>query len=197
MKEHTRFKNESEGKLQKAKSRTKQNTKLPFCLTTTDNIIKIRIAGHLPVIRTETRRTESSVSIFFQILKWARSYCFLSIVHTFVASPVCFPRGLTWRSRLPLFSRQGWTCRDWWDALGLWYSWKWVSIFTYLLFWFVGLNFWQDWFGRTSGSCGLPEAVGTVQQVHYFEGDLSFMCVLSIKVPIRKKSGNLFNDARK
>ena len=28
----------------------------------------------------------------------------------------------------------------------------------------------------------------------YFEGDLSFMCVLSIKVPIRKKSGNLFND---
>ena len=24
----------------------------------------------------------------------------------------------------------------------------------------------------------------------YFEGDLSFMCVLSIKVPIRKKSGN-------
>ena len=30
----------------------------------------------------------------------------------------------------------------------------------------------------------------------YFEGDLSFMCVLSIKVPIRKKSGNLFNDHR-
>ena len=28
----------------------------------------------------------------------------------------------------------------------------------------------------------------------YFEGDLSFMCVPSIKVPIRKKSGNLFND---
>ena len=28
----------------------------------------------------------------------------------------------------------------------------------------------------------------------YFEGDLSFMCVLSIKVDIRKKSGNLFND---
>ena len=26
-----------------------------------------------------------------------------------------------------------------------------------------------------------------------FEGDQSFMCVLSIKVPIRKKSGNLFN----
>ena len=25
----------------------------------------------------------------------------------------------------------------------------------------------------------------------YFEGDLSFMCVLTIKVPIRKKSGNL------
>ena len=30
----------------------------------------------------------------------------------------------------------------------------------------------------------------------YFEGDMSFMCVLSIKVPIRKKSGNLFNDPR-
>ena len=30
----------------------------------------------------------------------------------------------------------------------------------------------------------------------YFEGDLSFMCVLSIKVPTRKKSGNLFNDPR-
>ena len=30
----------------------------------------------------------------------------------------------------------------------------------------------------------------------YFEGDLSFMNVLSIKVPIRKKSGNLFNDPR-
>ena len=28
----------------------------------------------------------------------------------------------------------------------------------------------------------------------YFEGNLSFVCVLSIKVPIRKKSGNLFND---
>ena len=30
----------------------------------------------------------------------------------------------------------------------------------------------------------------------YFEGNLSFICVLSIKVPIRKKSGNLFNDPR-
>ena len=30
----------------------------------------------------------------------------------------------------------------------------------------------------------------------YFEGDLSFMCVVSIKVPIRKKSRNLFNDPR-
>ena len=30
----------------------------------------------------------------------------------------------------------------------------------------------------------------------YFEGDYSFMCVLSIKVPKRKKSGNLFNDPR-
>ena len=30
----------------------------------------------------------------------------------------------------------------------------------------------------------------------YFEGDLSFMCVLSIKVPTRKTSGNLFNDPR-
>ena len=31
----------------------------------------------------------------------------------------------------------------------------------------------------------------------YFEGDKSFMCVLSIRVPIRKKSGNLFNDSRR
>ena len=31
----------------------------------------------------------------------------------------------------------------------------------------------------------------------YFEGDSSFMRVLSIEVPIRKKSGNLFNDPRK
>ena len=30
----------------------------------------------------------------------------------------------------------------------------------------------------------------------YFKGDLSFMCVLSIKVPIQKMSGNLFNDPR-
>ena len=30
----------------------------------------------------------------------------------------------------------------------------------------------------------------------YFEGDKSFMCVPSIKVPIRKKSGNLFNYPR-
>ena len=30
----------------------------------------------------------------------------------------------------------------------------------------------------------------------YFEGDLGFMYVLSIKVPIRKKFGNLFNDPR-
>ena len=31
----------------------------------------------------------------------------------------------------------------------------------------------------------------------YFEGDYSFMCVLSIKVPIRKKSGNLSYARRK
>ena len=30
----------------------------------------------------------------------------------------------------------------------------------------------------------------------YFEGAYSFLCVLSIKVPIQKKSGNLFNDPR-
>ena len=29
---------------------------------------------------------------------------------------------------------------------------------------------------------------------NYFQEDLSFMCVLSIKVHIRKTSGNLFND---
>ena len=28
----------------------------------------------------------------------------------------------------------------------------------------------------------------------YFKGDKSFMCVLSIKLSIQKKSGNLFND---
>ena len=30
----------------------------------------------------------------------------------------------------------------------------------------------------------------------YFEGDKSFMCVISTKVPIQKMSGNLFNDLR-
>ena len=30
----------------------------------------------------------------------------------------------------------------------------------------------------------------------YFEGDLSFMCVLSTKVPRRKMCENLFNDPR-
>ena len=30
----------------------------------------------------------------------------------------------------------------------------------------------------------------------YFEGYKSFICVLSIKVPLRNKSGNLFNDPR-
>ena len=30
----------------------------------------------------------------------------------------------------------------------------------------------------------------------YFEGEKSFMCVLLIKVPICKTSGNLFNDLR-
>ena len=31
----------------------------------------------------------------------------------------------------------------------------------------------------------------------YLEGDWCFMYVLSIKVPLRKKSGNLFNDPRR
>ena len=30
----------------------------------------------------------------------------------------------------------------------------------------------------------------------YCVGNSSFMCVLSIKVPLRKKSGNIFNDPR-
>ena len=30
----------------------------------------------------------------------------------------------------------------------------------------------------------------------YFEGDLSFLSVVSIKVPTRNKSGNLHNDPR-
>ena len=37
---------------------------------------------------------------------------------------------------------------------------------------------------------------GIVAGGDYFEGDKSFMCVLSIKVPIRKNSGNLFNYPR-
>ena len=50
---------------------------------------------------------------------------------------------------------------------------------------------------------GLPEVVGTVQEAHCSrrtitsKGTTNFMCVRSIKVPIRKKSGNLFNDPRK
>ena len=40
-----------------------------------------------------------------------------------------------------------------------------------------------EWYNKCSAAGG-----------DYFEGDYSFMCVLSIKVPIRKKSGNLFND---
>ena len=36
----------------------------------------------------------------------------------------------------------------------------------------------------------------TAARGDYFEGDKNFMCVLSIKVPIWKKSGNLFNDPR-
>ena len=58
------------------------------------------------------------------------------------------------------------------------------------------------WHAHTRGlPSGLREVVGTVEQCiaaggDYFEGDESFMCVLSIKVPIRKKSGNLFNDPR-
>ena len=48
---------------------------------------------------------------------------------------------------------------------------------------------------------GHAKFVGTVQQVHCSQRrlprrGLSFMCVLSIKVPIRKTSGNLFNDPR-
>ena len=31
---------------------------------------------------------------------------------------------------------------------------------------------------------------------YYFEGDSSFICVQSIKVPMPKTSGNLFNDPR-
>ena len=34
----------------------------------------------------------------------------------------------------------------------------------------------------------------TVAGRDYFEEDFNFMCVLSIKVPMRKKSGNLYND---
>ena len=48
---------------------------------------------------------------------------------------------------------------------------------------------------------GLPEVDGTVNRCipaigDYFAGDLSFLCVISIKLPLRKKSGNLFNEPR-
>ena len=35
-----------------------------------------------------------------------------------------------------------------------------------------------------------------VAEENDIKGDLSFMCVLSIKVPLRNKCGNLFNDPR-
>ena len=44
----------------------------------------------------------------------------------------------------------------------------------------------QKWMER----CKKYIAVGG----HYFEGDESFMRVLSIKLPKQKESGNLFND---
>ena len=50
------------------------------------------------------------------------------------------------------------------------------------------------WHKRTSMGPSRSCWNGTTRD--YFEGDLSFMCVLSIKVSIRKKSGNLFNDPR-
>ena len=37
---------------------------------------------------------------------------------------------------------------------------------------------------------------GIAARGDYLKGDYSFMCVLSIKVPIRKKSGKLVNDSR-
>ena len=44
---------------------------------------------------------------------------------------------------------------------------------------------WEEWYNKCIAA-----------RRDYFEGDKSFMCVLSIKGPIRKKSGNLFNDPR-
>ena len=47
---------------------------------------------------------------------------------------------------------------------------------------------------------GLPEVVGTAKQVHCSRRKLlrrGLEFILSIKVPIRKKSGNLFNDPRR
>ena len=56
------------------------------------------------------------------------------------------------------------------------------------------------WHADTRGlPWGLPEVVGTVQQVHcsqrrLFRRALEFhVCTINSKVPIRKKSGNLFN----
>ena len=52
------------------------------------------------------------------------------------------------------------------------------------------------WHAHTRGlPWGHPEVVGTVQQVHYSRRRL-LRRGLSIKVPIRKKYGNLFNDPR-
>ena len=36
----------------------------------------------------------------------------------------------------------------------------------------------------------------TFVTAYFISSKWTFMCVLSIKVPIRKKSGNLFNDPR-
>ena len=44
---------------------------------------------------------------------------------------------------------------------------------------------------------GLPEVFGTVQQGHCSRRGLKFHALLSIKVPIWKKSWNLLNDHRK
>ena len=81
------------------------------------------------------------------------------------------------------------------------------SLWLLVIPWAQRLSLWDNWgdergydegywHTHTRGlPWGLPEAVGTVQQVHCCRRRFLRRGLL-IKVPIRKKSGNLFNDPR-
>ena len=100
--------------------------------------------------------------------RWA-SRQFLSLPIVLTLLPVTF--GYSLRSEAVVMRQLRRWKRLWWRALA--HSHKWNSM-------------------EPSRSCWN----GTTAGRDYFEGDLSFMCILSIKVPIRKISGNLFNDPR-